>query len=76
MAEASLVKTECKILEMNNLGVLYDAKGNDVVPNMKFPHGGMVRVIAGHMHQVKNMEDCVKIAWDKYVAANRSRNAL
>jgi len=76
LAEASLVKTECKILEMNNLGVLYDAKGNDVVPNMKFPHGGMVRVIAGHMHQVKNMEDCVKIARDKYVAANRSRNAL
>jgi len=28
------------------------------------------------MHQVENLEDCVKIAWDKYVAANMSRYAL
>ena len=28
------------------------------------------------MHQVENLEDCVKIACDKYVAANMSRYAL
>ncbi|DBA88811.1 TPA: hypothetical protein ACH3X1_014812 [Trebouxia sp. C0004] len=61
---------------LNNLGVLYDAKSNDMVPIIKQRHGDMVRVPAGHMHQVENLEACVKIAWDKYVAANRSRYAL
>ena len=61
---------------LNNLGVLYDANGNDMVPIIKQRHGDMVRLQTGHMHQVENLEACVKIAWDKYVAANRSRYAL
>jgi len=61
---------------LNSLSLLYDAKGNDMVPIIKQRHGDMVHVPAGHMHQVENLEDCVKIAWDKYVAANMSRYAL
>ncbi len=61
---------------LNSLGLLYDAKGNDMVPIIKQRHGDMVHVPAGHMHQVENLEDCVKTAWDKYVAANMTRYAL
>ncbi len=61
---------------LNSLSLLYDAKGTDMVPIIKQRHGDMVHVPAGHMHQVENLEDCVKIAWDKYVAANLSRYAL
>ena len=61
---------------LNSLGLLYHAKGNDMLPIIKQHHGDMVHVPAGHTHQVENLEDCVQIAWDKYVAAKMSRYAL
>ena len=61
---------------LNSMGLLYDAKGNDMLPIVKQRHGDMVHVPAGHMRQVESLEDCVEIAWDKYLAAKMSRYAL
>ena len=59
-----------------NLDLLYDDKGTDMVPIIKQRHGDLVHVPAGYMHQVENLHPCVKLAWDKYVAAHLHRYAL
>lgn len=49
-------------------------KGSEVVPTAEQRHGDVVHVPAGHMHQVENLEGCVKMAWDKYVVAHLNRD--
>ena len=51
-------------------GLLYDDMGIDRVPIIEQHHGDIVHVPAGHMHQVENLDGCVKMAWDKYVVAH------
>ena len=43
---------------------------------IKQRHGDLVHIPAGYMHQVENLQDCTKIAWDMYHAANLQRYAL
>ena len=61
---------------LNGKGLLYDSTGRDLMPIIEQRHGDMVHVPAGYMHQVENLQPCVKIAFDKYVCANLARYAL
>ena len=57
-------------------GLAYDHRGQAMVQVVHQRHGDMVHMPPGHVRQVVNLQDCVKMAFDTYVLHNMRQYIL
>ncbi len=55
---------------LRTLGLVCDSKGQDMIQVVCQHHGDLVHIPSGHAHQVINLRQCVKMAFDSYVLHN------
>ena len=58
------------------LGLATDKKGVSMVLDVYQHHGDVVYVPPGHMHQVENLQNCTKVAFDRYKVEELSQYAM